>query len=56
VLQSDAKSHRVQKLFSQPEGGREEGQERRNACMTTTAFRNKIYSNFKQRIYFRRKI
>lgn len=50
------RSHRVQKLLSQPERGGEEGQEWRNACMTTTAFRNKIYSNFKQRIYFRRKI
>lgn len=29
---------------------------RRNTCTITTAFRNKIYSNFKQRIYFRRKI
>lgn len=32
------------------------GQEWRNTHTTTTAFRNKIYSNFKQRVYFRRKI
>lgn len=38
-----------------PQGTREE-EERRNTHKTTTAFRNKIYSNFKQRVYFRRKI